>query len=318
MLDHEIRRGGISGSEIAAVVGIDRNKSPIDVYVSKVEGRHESEENSNILRGKHLGPALVDWYSEKTGKTVTNCGSHEKTLVSVRYPLVRATPDGLIHSAGRMSTVTDVLEVKSPSHHCAQYWGEPGTDQIPEYYIPQGIWEMESAGVQRAQFAALINDDLAIYQLDFDDELFHVLHDEASRFWHDHVLRKIPPPPDGSTSHDEYLKKRFPINKGFIAKADENVASLMQEYKLAEERADAAEIERKKLKQAIESAIGDFDGFEADGIGKITWRTCKGRETVDWKGLSESLGASEEQIKSFTKRGDSYRRFLANFKVKGV
>lgn len=50
---HAIRRGGISGSEIAAVAGLNPWAGPIDVWRSKVEPMAPLDEelNHNLLRG---------------------------------------------------------------------------------------------------------------------------------------------------------------------------------------------------------------------------------------------------------------------------
>lgn len=308
-----IRARAIGGSEIATVAGLNPYARPIDVYLRKVGQEPERKDTSHLLRGVHLGPALVTWYEAITGKVVTHHGANEATLVSATHPLVVATPDGIVHTASRSSKAERVLEAKAPHWRNADRWGEPGTDEIPDEYVPQVIWEMAAASVERADVAALIDGDLKIYTVAWDGELFEVLYDKAQQFWRDHVLARVPPPADGSDSHGEYLARRFPASVGELRQATESEESMVLEYRKVREAREMAEAKEAELKQLLQEAIGEGEGLTLS-CGKVTWKSCKGRVTTDYKAIVEELGVPEDIIQKHTRIGGSFRRFLATIK----
>lgn len=308
-----IRARGIGGSEIAAVAGLNPYARPIDVYLRKTGQAPDREDTSHLMRGTHLGPALVTWYEAITGRVVTHHGANEQTLVSATHPLVVATPDGIVHTASRSSKAERVLEAKAPHWRSADQWGEPGTDEIPDAYVPQVIWEMAAAGVDRADVAALIDGDLKIYTVAWDGELFEVLYERAAAFWRDHVLAKTPPPADGSDSHGEYLARRFPASVGELRKASEAEESIALEYRKVRDAREMAEQKEAVLKQMLQDAIGDGEGL-ALSCGKVTWKSCKGRVSTNYKAIVEELGVPEDLIQKHTRIGGSFRRFLATVK----
>jgi hypothetical protein len=132
----ERKRDGISGSMIAEVAGLSpfAGSGPHHAW-SRIFGLDSDRDGKAIRRGTHMGPALCSWYAEETGQTVTHMGRHEKQLVCAEHPIVRATPDGLVR-ATKDSKPHKTLEVKSPGLATMGSWGDSGTDQIPEYYLP--------------------------------------------------------------------------------------------------------------------------------------------------------------------------------------
>ena len=162
----KVRDAGIGGSEVAAACGIHPQKSPHDVWLEKTGRAGPSPDTEDSLFGRAMESGARQLYSWRTGATVELPG----TLVHPRYPIVRATPDGLVRVAAK------VVEIKCPRF--ADAWGEDGTQDFPQHFWPQLIWEMAVSGMERADLVVLIGHErnIRIYpDLPFDPELFDAL-----------------------------------------------------------------------------------------------------------------------------------------------
>lgn len=266
-----LRRTGIGGSEIAAVVGLNPWRSPLDVYLSKVEG-WEQEDNAAMERGRFLEDGVAQWYAHRTGvrlETVSTLPHYEK-------PLALCTPDRFILRDGQPIRL---LSIKVPGPYTREEWGEPGTDEVPMPYLLQLQWEwfvVSSLGPVDGEMhlAAPINGDLAVFVIRADRELQASLYAQAERFWKTYVERRTPPDIDGSETADLWLQKRFPRNREpfRVATLDEEALALrLREDQLA---FDLAEAGLKTTKNRIKEAIGTAEGIEG-AFGRITWRANK-------------------------------------------
>ena len=130
-----IRKTGLGGSEIAAVLGLATRttedgavRTGFDVWLSKTQG-FESISTVDAERGIYLEPSVVEWYLARTGF------ARGMTLGTVRHktrPVALCTPDAL---ALKPDGVARLVSVKCPRH--AHDWGEEGTDDVPQDYLLQ-------------------------------------------------------------------------------------------------------------------------------------------------------------------------------------
>lgn len=302
-------RKGIGGSRIAALAGLSPWAGPHDVWLETFGQSDEKEVTTDLLRGKHVGPALCKWYAEETGKHVSHMGAHEKTLVHPEYSIVRATPDGLVGETARSKRVK-VLEVKSPHWRTADQWGEPGTDMIPEHYLPQVTWEMAAAGLDVADVAALIGGQLLIYSVRYNPRLFEALLHIALQFWRDHVEICTPPPIDASDGARALLGRLYPRETLDLIEATEEQVEMLEKYAEAQSLIKGIEDEKKAIQAALMEGIGEHEGITS-GVASVYWKTRGGR--IAHKGIAERLLAekSEEEqaalVTEFT--GKDYRHF---------
>ena len=292
-----IRVTGIGGSEIAGIAGLSRWMRPIDVFQRKL-GIAPEFDGHHLERGTYLEPGLVAWACKRTGRAYQPCST---TLRHPKYPRVVATPDAM--APGR------TLEVKAPGWRNQDAWGASGTDEVPEYYVPQLMFEAACAGVQIADAAAEINGDLRIYSVPFDEELFESLAEMAEKFWRDHVETQIPPPVDFSESYTDYLTRRFPQSRGLIRQAGAQGEMIAEELRAARAVRIAAEKREAEIANAARALIGEADGFEGPW-GKITWRKSKDRHVIDHRAIVAELGASNELIAKHTTITPGSRRLV--------
>jgi putative phage-type endonuclease len=299
-----IRATGIGGSEIAGVAGLSPWVRPIDIWQRKL-GIAEDRGNFNTERGDFMEPALIAWYAKRTGRNVVRA---TQTFRHPKYKHVLATPDALIQ-ASPGAPVERTLEVKSPNWRTAKDWGESGTDAVPEYYVPQLIFEAACTGAANADGAAEINGDLRIYTVPFNAQLFEVLADIAERFWVDHVIKRVPPPPDFSESYSKYLAREFPESRGYMRPAGASEEVLAEQLRAARAARIAAERAEAKIENDIKAVIGEADGIEGPW-GRITWRKAGDSTVTDWKGLVAELRPPADLIARFSSTKPGSRRFL--------
>ena len=66
----KLRQMGIGGSDVAALLGLSKWRTPLDVYNSKIEEPEETD-NASMEWGRRLEPVIREKYAEAVGMEVT-------------------------------------------------------------------------------------------------------------------------------------------------------------------------------------------------------------------------------------------------------
>ncbi len=321
----QLRCKGITGSQIAILAGLSPWGSAVEVWREKVEGPgHDSgpEVGPHMERGIFFEDACLRWYVHRTGRAAVPT----KTIVHPEHPLVIATPDAvsLDPSVPGERPVGDgriqwspgdiVVEVKCPSWRTARAWGEEGSDEIPRYYYPQVIWEMAVTGLRHAHVVAYFGDQLRIYNVPWNQDIFDRLREVAEDFWHTHVVAGVPPFPDASQAYADHLAELYPQASAPLMKADGDtqIAMAAAQAKDAEENIRAHARRLEEAKNILKMRIGSARGIEG-GFGRITWSNNKDSERTDWEAVAKAAGATDELIRSHTINKPGPRVFRANW-----
>lgn len=310
---HAVRAGGIGGSEVAAVaLGRTPFADRMTVWRSKIEGRRNDGNNATVA-GNLFEEPVKQLYAHHTGRVIETVS----TIVHPAHPLVIATPDGISHAMppgdGSPPVVIELKCVFGTRRH----WDEPNgiddTDTIPEYYVPQVMWEMAVTGLRATHVVAYFGGFLpAIYVVPWDEEMFGNLVTVVERFWRDHVVTGVPPPIDGASSSDEWLRSRYSKNNGKMKEADDQALNLIEMLRdgrrgLAREQ-DRVNYAANKLKEWL----GEHDGVVFDG-GRIRWKKNKDSQVVNYKGLLKELRPDPELVAKYTKTRVGARPFCPEF-----
>jgi putative phage-type endonuclease len=300
----EIRKRGITGSNIAAVVGLDPYRGPFDVYMEYKGLSEPLEMNHHLERGIFLEPAIINWFAHRTKREIEECG----TIVHSEHPLCIATPDAISHINGDDRRV---LEIKAPGRFKADDWGDPGTDAIPEYYIPQIMWECAVTGLANADVVAFVDGNIEIYKVPYNQSLFEALLDAAGRFWHNNILKDEPPAPDGSEKTRQWFLNKYPQSMGGIVEATPEVAKYAQIYLQARDM--EKEIEERKKSAANNLRLAMLDAETLIGCGvRVTYKNNKDVEFLDYDSLLNDLQVTQDMIKKHTKRRAGSRVLRVN------
>lgn len=296
------RRKGIGGSDAAAVCGISRYRSPIEVFLDKTDDDRlpEVEDNLQMKVGRGLEAFVAELWEEETGK---KCARRNAILQHDDYDWMLANIDRWVvgENAG--------LEIKTGSSYVKDQW-EGG--KIPPEYELQCHHYMAVTGADRWYIACLIgNHDFVTRVIERDEDTIRYLIEVERIFWQQNVLEKKMPAPDGSDASATALKMVYPeAEEGLTVDLDfleEDLARLIEVKQLEKKIKD----ERNELEQKIEGFMGEA---EAAWIGtrQVTWKNRKGRETVDIDRIK-----ADGLFDKYKKQGKPYRVFTVGKKIGG-
>lgn len=258
----EERRKGIGGSDAAAIAGLSRYRSPIQVYMDKHGLIEPPEENEAMYWGTRLEDIVAEEFSLRTGLKIRR---RNAILRHPKYPWMLANVDRLI--VGK----DEGLECKTTSAYKASEWDG---DEIPWEYAIQCHHYMAVTGYSAWWIAVLIGGNKFVYKrIERDEEIIRNLIKIESDFWNNHVLKQIPPDPDGSEASSEFLKKLYPESNGkTIQLPPDDVESLIEQYERAKEEERAASERKSEAENKIKALLGDYEvGVWKDR--KIIWKT---------------------------------------------
>lgn len=283
----DMRRTGIGASEIGAVAGLSPYAGPLDIYLRKL-GLVEDEAGESALWGQRLEPLIAQEYERRTGIKLRD----GDTFRHHEHAWILASPDRIADDR--------LVECKTASLRVAHRWGDPGTDQVPEEYLAQVMWQMLVTGKRLADIALLLGgQEFRIYTVSWDADLAGLLVERGNAFWHDHVLAGLPPAAGSEKAMSAWLRRQHPEHKEPIRLATEGEQSLLRQLAEARARANAAEEAKKLIEAKVKQAIGDAEGIAAS-FGRVTWKKNKDSKKVDWKAVAEAAGASEDLIEKNT------------------
>lgn len=248
----------IGGSDIAAVLGQSRWKTPYRLWAEKTGKITIPDLSSNeaVEMGNRLEQLVADIFSEKTEKTVRRA---PKMYRHPKYPFLVANIDRLIVGGD------ELLECKT----CSAYKLEEWENKIPKEYVLQVIWYLGITGRKRGWIACLIGGQKFDYKpIDFDQELFDLMVEKALKFW-DMVQNNVPPvilPEDDTT-----LAELYPTHtEDLIELQDMNDRiAYLQEIKM---HIDEMTKEKREIETELKTLIKDKAGVLTDRY-KITWKS---------------------------------------------
>jgi len=174
----------IGGSDIATILGVNPWKTAEELRL-EILGRLDryQEGNDATEAGEIMEEGIRQLYAKRTGRTVHR--SHQ-TLVHPEHDFLT------VHIDGRVVGERRGLECKNVHWRMAQYWGEPGSDQIAEYYLPQVMADMLVMDYPCWDVAAYFGGpDLRIYTVERDSEWDDIIIEATKYFWETNVLQDV-------------------------------------------------------------------------------------------------------------------------------
>ena len=183
-----MRNIGIGGSDASTIAGINRWKSPYQLWLEKT-GQVEPEDisdNEYVYWGTVLEQLVADRFCELTGKKVRKCGM----MQSLTHEFMLANVDRLVvgENAG--------LECKTANGFKAKEWEG---DNVPDGYYLQCQHYMAVTGCEKWYIACLIGGNHFVWkEIPRNEEDIAALIEAEGAFWEDNVKGGIMPDVDGS------------------------------------------------------------------------------------------------------------------------
>lgn len=290
----EERRKGVGGSDVAAIMGLSPWKTAYQVYQEKRKEVEDWGGNSLTDWGKRMEPAIRQWYSDQTGRAVR---VPDKIITHSKYPFMLASLDGFTDDRR-------VVEIKTA--RSAKGWGEPGTNQIPDYYAVQVHHYMTITGFQVADIpVSIAGSSPSLYIVEADKEISEMIIEACAKFWE---RVQSGNPPDPVTYADAVARFGKIKSDGSIIATTELIEAIAG---LKQIRAQIKELEEHEeaWKARIIIALGEQADTLIDSAGQtlVTYKLANGRKLFDSKSLEKEM---PEVYQKYLKQSEPARRFL--------
>lgn len=288
------RKKGIGGSDASIVCGINRYKSPVELWMEKTNQLPYQEAGEAAYWGTQLEGLVKTEFTKRTGIEVMPV---HQLLQSESHPFMFANLDGeCIHpTCGKC-----VFEAKTASAYKFGEW----EDAIPDAYALQIQHYMAVTGYQGTYIAVLIGGNTFRWKfIARDEELIAMLVQLEADFWQ-HVQSMVPPPLDGSEASAKFLYERFPHsapNSKLIL--PEAASILIEQYETASEMIRQHSEQKQEAENKLKEMLGEHE------VGTV------GNRIIRWKSMSQERLDSKtfkaEHPKLYKKYANpiSYRRF---------
>ena len=290
----EHRKLGIGGSDASVVCGINKYKSPVELWMEKTNQLPAQEAGEAAYWGTQLEAIVRAEFTKRTGIEVAK---PSVILQSEEHPFLLANLDGICEVP---DVGTCIFEAKTASAYKAGEW----EDSIPDEYMCQVQHYMAVTGYAGTYIAVLIGGNTFRWKfIERDEELISMLIELESAFWN-HVQELTPPPLDGSDASAKFLSERFPSStpQSHITLPD-TAADLLAQYDEACEQLEAITERKQKAENLLKEMMGENEVGTAGGR-VITWKSVA-QERLD----SKTLKAEHPALcKKYTNK-TSYRRF---------
>lgn len=272
----QLRTTGIGGSDAGVIMGDNPWKSPYQLWLEKT-GQTEAEDLSgkeSVYWGTVLEEPVARRFEEATGKRVRRAGMMQSTT----SPWLLANVDRLVvgEKAG--------LEIKTTNAFSAKDWAE---DNLPDSYYWQCQHYMMVTGLPLWYIAVLIGGNHFAYKpIPRHDGDIKELFAAEKRFWEVNIQQGIMPDIDGSDATTKAIEGQFAGGNEIPVELPSEAAMVLELLDNFKDRETEIKEKIQEQKNKLMLMLGDY---EAGIIGdrKITYKTQKGRVTVDSKKLKK-------------------------------
>lgn len=309
---------GVGASEVAAVLGLDRYKSPFDLWAMKTGLVPDGfQPNEAAAYGHYAERTMLHWFADRekmafsvgTPTTATRwLDALPVSLQSSQAPWAFCTPDARVFGPDLEYGV----ECKRRNFRMMDGWGdEGGTDVVPEAVAVQVHYSMFVTGAPAWRvIGELGGQPPVVYTLHRDAEIEDAIVSQVEEFVQRHLLGGEAPPRTGALV-DEYLRKKFARSTEAVLTADAEAEAWLEDLEAVKLSLATLERAEEDLKRKLQERIGEAKTLVstlAPGR-KAMWYAVKGRETTAWKQVAIEAGASPHLIAQHTTVGDPSRTF---------
>lgn len=261
------RQQGIGGSDAGSILGVNKWRTPFQVYIDKTQEITEIGEQSEAAYwGTELEDMVAREFAKRTGKKVRR---RNAILQSKEYPFMTANLDREV--VGEKS----FLECKTVNAFGAKDWE---SDEVPASYLVQVMHYLAVTGYEKAYIAVLIGGQRFLYkEVPRDEELIKMVISVEKDFWENNVLKRVPPPLDGSSAAEKYLKETYKDSDPGIT------VNLKSEYK------DKIKyyVELKETMKNLESQVKEIENNIKLELGEAEIGYAPNYE-INWKGITSN------------------------------
>lgn len=286
------RRLGIGGSDASAVAGLNRWRSPVQVWLEKTGQIEDTGDSEAMYWGRVLEDVVAREFSKRTGKKVRR---RNAILRHPEHQFMIANVDRMVvgENAG--------LECKTTSEWRRVEWAD---EEIPDEYIIQCQHYMAVTGYEKWYIAVLIGGNKFLWQeVKRDEEIIDYLIQIEGDFWR-LVETNTPPPMDGTESSSQALKLLYPESRaGKVIELPTEAEELVSEWDAVKAMIAGYEEKLAAIENQLKAMLGEAEsGTVGDKL--VSWKTITSKR-IDSKRIREL----HPEIYDQCSKESSYRRF---------
>ncbi|MFM9368164.1 YqaJ viral recombinase family protein [Streptomyces sp. Da 82-17] len=265
-----VRRTGVGGSEVAAVLGMSRYTSAYEVYLDKrgelpLDRPQSPELAEAAFWGLAHEPTIASVFADHTGLGVVEGPG---TVAHVERRWMLANVDRYVIEAGEAAP-SSLLEIKTRSAFQLDEW----LGGVPDGPALQTHWYLAVTGYTHAHVAALLGGNrLVVHRVERDEQLAGHLVALVGEFWQG-VLDGTPPPIDGSPATEELLGHLYDVQAGAETVADPaEVLPLLERRRELKAREQRTADELREVDNQLKATAGEAEVVKAQGQVAYTYR----------------------------------------------
>ena len=247
----------MTSSKVAAILGVSPWDSPRSMW-HKMRGELPKPDETKVQsRGHYLEPAILAWWRDQHDVTEGYVDQRVFTLGD----WAAATPD--LYVDGPTPGVGECI-VEAKSGRDLDEWGQPGTDEIPPYYLTQVFWELHVAQVEVC-YVPVIGPflEFAEYVVRYDPEIGAALEARCQEFYRT-LADDEPPALDGHPATYDALRL---LHRNLDEhRTVEIAAGVAHDYVTALASRKAADAAERQAKATVLDLMGDARYAECSGV----------------------------------------------------
>jgi putative phage-type endonuclease len=325
---HALRKEGIGGSDVAAILGLDRYRTPEQVWLEKTgQVKPIDAMTPDQERGITFEDIAATKFEKATGIILN------KTPGRHRHPKHKF----MLANIDRMVEGRPILaEIKCPS---LGMFSRIKREGLPDSWRLQMQHYMEVVAFDYAIIVIFCADrmELIHFTVERDQQLIDSMIEKESEFWT--LVETMTPPPDVIA---EIRGQEIVVVGSVTKRADKQFTEALSFLREAKALTKTAEQAENDAKERFIEVIGDTPGiYELEGLGRVHYAEREGRSGFDDKALAgarpldrltvgailqpyfktdalpdsvfEELGHADIDLTKFAKKGKPYRELRAYF-----
>lgn len=297
------RTGMITGSDLAAIIGVDPMRSAWHVWKTKVapgEAIEVDATTAELLEGGKLAePAMREWYrrwleKDERGVALQRTRAKYVLMRDIDDDRLGGTPDDLAMAGDRIAWG---VEFKNVNEFAAADWGEPGTDDVPERCWVQCQWYMDRLGVDRWDVVACFGGwRYRHYTVWRDKERGAGLRQIALAWWDSYVVTLLEPPVRILEAHQREAHRRDPDPRELATEASYEDVAMIARAAVLRDAKRVVEAAYEHARGALKDRLRHAGSLVLPGCGRngqhyvlATYQRSKPAIEVDWQGVAMDL-----------------------------
>ena len=288
------RQAGIGGSDVGAILGVNKYKTPFEVYLDKTEPITEIKEQSeSAYWGDQFEEVVAKEFEKRTGKKVRRDRKHYKNS---EYPFMVANIDRKVVGENA------ILECKTANQYLLKEWEN---DEIPASYLLQVQHYLFVTGSELGYIAVLIGGQKFVWkEVPRDEELIKIIVEAEKDFWKK-VQDKTPPALDGSSAAEKYLSEKYKNSEvGKVEELGFEYKDKLKKFFELKEQKEALEYQIKEIENQVKNDLKDAELGIVPGYS-ISWKNISSNR-LD----SKKLKAEYPEVYKEVSKEIKSRRFL--------